>query len=160
MVLVCWVALLLVNGFSPYLGLKFNYSFAMLSNLRVDDARWNHFFMPKWLRLTSHDGHVHVLFAETSAVADSAKLASGTTGVRLRPGLFSPRAFHDTLEQLRQSDAQMEVKLLVEYREEALDYVGTLSDPGFEAFRNRLPPPGVHWLHDYLSAEGPMGCKH
>lgn len=36
----------LLNGFAPYLSLKFNYSFAMLSNLRVDDARWNHLVIP------------------------------------------------------------------------------------------------------------------
>jgi len=46
---VVWavVAVWLLNGFSPYLGLKFNYSFAMLANLRVDNARCNHLLIPR-----------------------------------------------------------------------------------------------------------------
>jgi hypothetical protein len=157
-VVAVWIALLSVNGFSPYLGLKFNYSFAMLSNLRVDDARWNHFLMPKGLRLTSHDGFVHVLFAETHSAEVKNKSDKGD--LRLRPGLFSPMAFHDTLDRLQQTAGGAEVKLLVEYKGQPLDFVGSVAEPDFASFRKRLPPPGGHWLHDYLSAEGPMGCKH
>lgn len=157
-VVAVWITLLGVNGFSPYLGLKFNYSFAMLSNLRVDDARWNHFIMPKWLRLTAQDGYVHVLMAETPAVDVRAK--SKRESPRLKAGLFSPRAFHDALDRLVETQDAAEVKLLVEFKGQALDFVGTVADPGFAAFRKKLPPPGAHWLHDYLSSEGPMGCKH
>src|SRR5690606_8333121 len=35
------LAATLLCGFSPYLGFNYRYGFAMLSNLRVDDARWN-----------------------------------------------------------------------------------------------------------------------
>lgn len=158
-VVAVWVALLFVNGFSPYLGLKFNYSFAMLSNLRVDDARWNHFLMPKWLRLTNHDGFVHVLFAETHYRDMSAKAVQGRVRA-LKPGLFSPQAFHDTLDQLQAAKGGVELRLLVEFQGEALDYVGSAAAPDFARFREQLPPPRGHWLHDYLAAEGPMGCKH
>ncbi|MEV0201036.1 hypothetical protein [Nonomuraea sp. NPDC050691] len=40
----CLVALYLVNGLAPYLGLKFDFSMAMFSNLRPD--RRNHFLLP------------------------------------------------------------------------------------------------------------------
>lgn len=114
--------------------------------------------MPKGLRLTSHDGFVHVLFAETHSAEVKNKSAKGD--LRLRSGLYSPRAFHDTLDRLQQTPGGAEVKLLVEYKGQPLDFVGSVAEPGFASFRKRLPPPGGHWLHDYLSAEGPMGCKH
>ena len=62
--MILWILILTINGFAPYLGLKFNYSFAMLSNLRVDDARWNHLFVPKGLRISEHDDFIHVVHSE------------------------------------------------------------------------------------------------
>jgi hypothetical protein len=47
-----WLALILmVNGMTPYLGVKYRFSVAMLSNLRVDQERWNSYVVPKWVRL-------------------------------------------------------------------------------------------------------------
>jgi len=43
--------LLLVNGFSPYLGFKTENSFAMYSNLRTEAGLSNHFFMPADIQL-------------------------------------------------------------------------------------------------------------
>lgn len=43
-------ALFLANGMAPYLGLRFNYSFAMWSNLRVDQQRWNSWLVPSWVQ--------------------------------------------------------------------------------------------------------------
>lgn len=161
LIILAWSALLILNGFSPYLGLKFNYSFAMLSNLRVDDARWNHLLMPKWVRLTAHDGYIHVLLAETqTASADILTALKEKQSRRLKTGLFSPQAFHDTLSQLRENRDGTQVKLLVEYKGKAFDYVGPVAEPGFADFQARLPTPNGHWLHDYLAEEGPMGCKH
>jgi hypothetical protein len=147
-----------LNGFSPYLGLKFNYSFAMFSNLRVDEARWNHLILPEWVRLSKHDGYVHVLFVETQ-FAYSGPPQNGQ-GRRLKIGLFSPQAFHDTLSQLQQVKGGGELKLLLEYKGKAFDYVGNVADSAFTAFMAQLPPPNGHWFHDYLAADGPMGCKH
>ena len=51
-VVIAMAALLLVlNGFSPYLGLKYNFSFAMWSNLRVDAAGWNSWVVPRAVSL-------------------------------------------------------------------------------------------------------------
>lgn len=47
------------NAARPYLGLGFQYSFAMLSNLRVDSDRWNSLLVPRPASLET-DGYLHV----------------------------------------------------------------------------------------------------
>ena len=42
--------MLVANGMAPYLGLRFNYSFAMWSNLRADQHRWNSLIVPSWVQ--------------------------------------------------------------------------------------------------------------
>ncbi len=42
-----WLALWLLNGATPYLGLQFHHAGAMLSNLRADRACWNHVLVPR-----------------------------------------------------------------------------------------------------------------
>ncbi len=53
-----FVLALLGNGFTPYLGVQFHHTSAMLSNLRIDDECWNHLFVPEAVRL--HDPYVRV----------------------------------------------------------------------------------------------------
>lgn len=50
---VLWVAVLVVflNGLTPYLGLKTEMSYGMFSNLRTEDNRTNHFFIPTSIQL-------------------------------------------------------------------------------------------------------------
>jgi hypothetical protein len=43
--------LLLMNGLSPYLGLKTEHSFTMFSNLATEGTRWNHFVMPRQAKI-------------------------------------------------------------------------------------------------------------
>lgn len=40
------ILLLIVNGLSPYLGLKTESTFTMFSNLRTEGGNWNHLFIP------------------------------------------------------------------------------------------------------------------
>ncbi|QCK13895.1 hypothetical protein [Mangrovivirga cuniculi] len=40
-----------LNGFSPYLGLKTETSYAMFSNLKTENGSNNHILMPEWLQL-------------------------------------------------------------------------------------------------------------
>lgn len=75
----------LLNGLAPYSGLKFQYSFAMLSNLRVDDARHNSLLFPASLRLTPHDPYVHLRSA-TYLDTRGRPLSGGF----VRPGLWAP----------------------------------------------------------------------
>lgn len=43
----CVIAILLLNGFSPYLGLKTHHALAMFANLVTHEGRSNHLFMPQ-----------------------------------------------------------------------------------------------------------------
>jgi hypothetical protein len=43
--------LVFANGFSPYLGLKTENSWAMFSNLQTEGDRWNHLFAPRAMRI-------------------------------------------------------------------------------------------------------------
>ena len=42
---------LVLNAFTPYLGLQFHHAAAMLSNLRIDRGCWNHLLVPEAVRL-------------------------------------------------------------------------------------------------------------
>lgn len=44
-------ALVFLNGFSPYLGLKTESSYTMFSNIRTEGATWNHYVVPRQLRV-------------------------------------------------------------------------------------------------------------
>ncbi len=55
------VACLWMNGLTPYLGLQFHHSSAMLSNLRIDSECWNSLLFPESLRLS--DPYIRVDFA-------------------------------------------------------------------------------------------------
>lgn len=60
--LVPGLLLILVNGASPYLGLKTGVVYTMYSNLRTEDGFENHLFIPKALRVFSfQDAPVQVL---------------------------------------------------------------------------------------------------
>jgi hypothetical protein len=51
-------ALVVFNGFNPYLGLKTQSSFAMFSNLRTEGERSNHLFIPRWIRIADYQDHL------------------------------------------------------------------------------------------------------
>lgn len=46
--------LLLLNGLSPYLGLKTDNSFSMFSNLRTEGERWNHAILPPSMKVAGY----------------------------------------------------------------------------------------------------------
>jgi hypothetical protein len=52
------VSAFVLNGFTPYLGVQYQHTAAMLSNLRVDQGCWNHWFIPEAVRIT--DDYVRV----------------------------------------------------------------------------------------------------
>jgi hypothetical protein len=63
-------ALVLLNGFNPYLGLRTQLSFSMFSNLRTEGGLSNHWFMPRLISL----GHYQEDLVEIIA-SDDAELA-------------------------------------------------------------------------------------
>ncbi len=154
----------ILNGLSPYLGWKFNYSYAMLSNLRVDDARWNHLVMPRWIRLTEHDGLIHVRRVESTFPSDSARKRYESGRSRetkpLRAAVFSPNTLHDRLDALRKLPGPIGLEIALEWRGEAMEFWGVVGDEAFERFVNSLPRRGPWWRQDELPASGQQPCKH
>ena len=60
--LVPGLLLIIVNGASPYLGLKTGVAYTMYSNLRTEDGFENHLFIPRALRVFSfQDAPVQIL---------------------------------------------------------------------------------------------------
>lgn len=65
------VAAFTINCFTPYLGIQFQHTAAMLSNLRIDRGCWNHFVVPESVRLTEDYVRVdHVMFARPGVLED------------------------------------------------------------------------------------------
>lgn len=97
-VLAGLLVLALFNGLTPYLGTKFQFSFAMLSNLRVDDTRWNSLLFPRSVRLTAHDPYLHI--TQTHYADPEGNPIPFEKGP-LDPGLYLPRyALHVVMEWL------------------------------------------------------------
>lgn len=71
-----WMPRLIVGAFAlncmtPYLGIQFQHTGAMLSNLRIDTGCWNHYVMPEALRITDDYVRVdEVMFRTPGAIAD------------------------------------------------------------------------------------------
>ncbi len=131
----------LLNGFAPYTGIKFQYSFAMLSNLRVDDDRHNSLLIPRWLRLTAHDPYVHV---DRATYRD--RTGRPLRGGAVRPDLWAP------YELIRQRTIARDVG-------ETLHIRGTWKGrPITEAALDDLPP--AHLFQKRLTRGGPQQCVH
>lgn len=54
-----WTAplLVLLNGLSPYLGLKTENSYTMFSNLRTEGGAWNHYLVPRQIQIFGFQDH-------------------------------------------------------------------------------------------------------
>lgn len=151
--LVIMAALCLFNGLTPYLGLKFQYSFAMLSNLRVDDDRWNSFVFPRAMRLTAHDDYVHVRRARYT------RLPSGPSFDRagvLDPGLYSPTALRERLQ--RALLRRVQVTLDFDYRGRSYRFVDPSRPGELYAWVSRLPHTPL--IQKHLETGVPQRCVH
>lgn len=145
--------LLAFQGLAPYLGLRYRLAFAMLSNLRVDDARWNSLVVPSWVRVRD-DRHVHVL-AVTGVDGKPLKLPSAR--VRLvRPGVYSPQEFKRRLAETRLRRVQGD--LLLRHRGEVREFRRFTIDPALQAFVDALPDERL--LQDNLSLASRQRCVH
>jgi hypothetical protein len=87
-----WIApaIVLTNGFSPYLGLKTESSFAMFSNLRVEGSSWNHVLMPRGLRVFDYaDEVVRLRRSSDPYLENLARHGFGLVALELRSHLAS-----------------------------------------------------------------------
>lgn len=75
------ILLLIVNGLSPYLGLKTESTFTMFSNLRTEGGNWNHLFIPASVRVFGYqDQLVRITGSNDPALQDRTR--DGTRLVR------------------------------------------------------------------------------
>ncbi len=143
----------LVNGMSPYLGLKFEYSFAMLSNLRVDDDRWNSLIFPRAMRLTEHDPFLHVTKVSYLKLATGQRFGSG--GI-LDPALYSPLLIRYRLQ--RAFERGVQVTFDFRYRGRDYHFVDAKDPTKLYALLERLPSQTL--FQRELDLGKPQSCVH
>lgn len=143
-----WLVFALVlNGLTPYLGVKYRYSFAMLSNLRVDRARWNHVLVPRFVHL--RDGpHVHVRQASTPRSREPIE--------DLPPGMYTAPELLERLERLhgRGRSAYLEV----EYGGDVRTVERSGVEPNFLKYLETLPEGRL--FQKQLASDEPQICVH
>jgi hypothetical protein len=125
---------------TPYLGLKYRYSFTMLSNLRADRLRWNSWLMPQWLRLRDTP-HVAVLKSEIAGVP---------------AGLYLPRELLARLQ--RSGGATDHAELLVEYRGRELRFRRAQANLRLWHWLDGLPSSRA--FQPFLPASASQSCVH
>lgn len=148
------IAVLVLSGVGPYLGLKYRYSFAMLSNLRVDDSRWNHLLVPPAVRVRD-DRLVHVL-----EVRDGPKLLTDhpnpARAPTLVPGVYAPQEFRRRVEESARRKQRLGVAL--RYRGRTLVFEDLLGDGAAQQFVASLPVERM--LQTALTLSRPQLCVH
>lgn len=149
-----WVTTLaaVLNGMTPYLGIKYRYSFAMLSNLRVDHARWNSLVVPRWVYLYDEDPFVRVL------VSDGPRPPVGTNVRRswLVPGLYAPGEFARRLQVMRRSYVPLDLE--IEYLGRKSLHPDALKDLALLRWAKSLPPGRL--FQRELRLRGRQPCVH
>ena len=140
-----------LNGLTPYLGLKFHYSFAMLSNLRVDDHRWNSHLISKRWRWSEYDGRIQVREVVYRARSTGRLLRGGP----LKPGLYPPSSLRAYLESADQ--AQEYILAHVSYRGRSHNF---LNQPP-QRLREWLGAlPDTPLVQKKLTLDQPQRCIH
>ncbi len=66
------IVILVVNGMCPYIGLKTESSFTMFSNMQTEGELWNHYFMPRWLRVFPYQDDLVTIVESSHPVFQSA----------------------------------------------------------------------------------------
>ncbi len=145
------IAGLLLNGFSPYLGLKHRLSFAMLSNLRVDNNRWNHFFIPEEVYLFQYDPYIRVHEIRSGPAMDRPH-GDG----RISRVMYSPREFKRRIEMYMKEEVGFSISF--EYKGRLYSFEDAELDATFLAFVNELCEN--RWFQRWLYMDGPQHCVH
>lgn len=147
-----------VNGFSPYLGWKFRSSFAMLSNLRTDHARWNHLLVPKAFFLREHDHFIRITKVDMNAPAYRRQQALGRRAAKegMVVGLVSPMSLALRLKRFNGEDTQ--VDLHVTYKGADYFFPDATRSVRLKAWLAGLPHNKL--FQEWLVSEGPQPCYH
>ncbi|MDC0718776.1 hypothetical protein [Nannocystis bainbridge] len=122
----------------------------MLSNLRVDDARWNSVIVPRQARLTRHDPFVHVLRVDPP-------IPRGRPQEQvLGPGVFAPEEFRRRFEAARRQSRRSALEL--RYQGQSLKSRDLAVDLGLVGFAASLPARPLE--QPVLALRGPQHCVH
>jgi hypothetical protein len=157
--LVAYTTASVANGLSPYLGLKYRLSAAMLSNLRADDNRWNSLVFPQWMYARSSDPFVHVNAVEIPY--DQKKRIRAFVGpgqwldYRLVGGLYAPWSFKKRVQLHR--DQKIAVRMSLTYRNQTRVFDDLNSDE-FQSWFQTLP--GSRLFQAHLTNRGAQRCIH
>ena len=142
---------------SPYFGLKYRYSFAMLSNLRADTARWNSMVIPKWFYLRGHDPFIHVTRVEIDRYTQRSLSELETKRQHeMRPGLISPMSFKHRLQILKRLNAKASLEFT--YRGVSYTYEDAANNAELDSWLAEIPDSKM--FQEWLPAEGPQPCVH
>lgn len=152
--LASWLALILLfNGMTPYLGIKYRFSVAMLSNLRVDQERWNSHVVPQWVRLRKTTPHVVVDWQPVGRWAPSTKRGDH----RLADGLFSGEILTEALQDAATRRARG--RLIVRYGQETREFELPADYLVAMQWAKQRPSP-VLWQEQLGPGDQPQGCVH
>ncbi|MFO7566870.1 MAG: hypothetical protein R6X02_29775 [Enhygromyxa sp.] len=152
--LTSWLALvLLFNGMSPYLGIKYRFSVAMLSNLRVDQERWNSYVVPEWVRLRSTTPHVVVDWQPVGRWTPVGKRGQHLLG----DGLMSGAALLSALEDAMRRRARG--RLRVSYRGQQQEFELPADYLLARSWIEQLPP-ALLWQQQLGPGDQPQACTH
>ena len=129
----------------------------MLSNLRVDEARWNSLLIPKWFYLRKHDPFIHVTRVEADRYTRRrlAKLEQKRKR-EIQVGLISPMSFKHRLEILKRMNAKVAVEFT--YRGQSHVYEDVADSVTLEKWLESIPDSKMS--QEWLSTEGAQPCVH
>jgi hypothetical protein len=129
----------------------------MLSNLRVDDERWNSLVFPTLLRMTRHDPFVHVerLDMDASAREFFATMPRASTRA-LTTELVSPMSLEYRMRYVKYHDLAIDMQLT--YHGDRMEFADIAHNAEFQRWLDGLPKTLM--IQDHLTAGGPQECTH
>ena len=148
----------IINGFSPYFGWKYRSSFAMLSNLRVDQTRWNHLLMPQALFQPEHDHFIRITKVDMNHGAFQRQQAMGRRIAKegMVLGLVSPMSLALRLKRFNGEGVQVDVYLTYEGKD--YYFFDATRNVRLKAWLTTLPHNKL--FQEWLVGDGPQPCYH
>lgn len=152
--LASWLALILiVNGMSPYLGMKYRFSVAMLSNLRADQERWNSLVIPEWVRLRDSTPHVVVDWQPEERWSINAKRGRHY----LSDGLYTGDALSEALQDAAARHARGQLTLT--HHGQSVEFVLPRDMLAVMSWVEQRPS-SVFWQEQLGPGDQPQTCVH
>ena len=142
----------LLNAASPYLGLKYRYSFAMLSNLRVDELRWNSLLVPRAVAVFDRAPYVHITRVDGPRPArDDPEL-----GHWLLRGSYTPDELLRRIAYIEGRGVSLAVTL--DHQGQTRTTPDIAADLRLRRWLGTLPPARL--FQKYAGLRAPQACMH